>query len=118
MSGLVSRLLGRRPTDEKVTAEVTTAIALVPGVIDGEVQYNRLQYSSGALSGYVDLDAAPTFEHVLRAAHQSLRRLLGADADRVVYYLTGRAADGTTVTAEQLGLPQRPTGTDVARRYA
>lgn len=118
MSGLVSRLLGRRPTDEKVTAEVTTAIALVPGVIDGEVQYNHLQYSSGALSGYVDLDAPPTFEQVLHAADRTLRRQIGGDADRVVYYLTGRTADGATVTAEQLGLPQRPTGTDVARRYA
>ncbi|GAA4363302.1 hypothetical protein [Nocardioides caricicola] len=119
MSGLVSRLLGRsRPDEEDVTAEVATALGQVPGVIDFDVAYNHLQYSSGALSGVVDVDGTATFEHVLRVSYDALRRRLGADADRVVVYLTGRTADGAAITPEHLGLPQRPTGSDLARRYA
>lgn len=119
MTGLVSRLLGRsRPAEHEVTAEVAAAVSAVPGVIDHEVAYNHLQYSSGALSGTVDVDGQATFEHVLRVAHDTLRRRLGADADRVVIYLTGRTPDGASIVPEQLGLPQRPTGSDLARRYA
>lgn len=119
MTGLVSRLLGRgRPTGADVTADVTAAVAAVPGVVAHDIAYNHLQYSSGALSGTVEVDVVATFEHVLRVAHDALRQSLGGDADRVVVYLSGQTPDGSSVTPEQLGLPPRPTGSDLARRYA
>ncbi|WP_085872752.1 MULTISPECIES: hypothetical protein [unclassified Nocardioides] len=119
MTGLFARLIGRgRPDAETVAAQVAAAIARVPGVVDEQVGYNHLQYSAGALSGVVDLDAAVTFDDVLRAAHAALVEQLGDDADRVVVYLSGRTADGHAVEPDAFGLPQRPTGTDLRRRYA
>lgn len=119
VSGLFARLLGRRrPDAEAVAAHVDAAVARVPGVVAHEVAYNHLQYSAGALSGVVDLDAAVTFDNVLRAAYAALVDRLGDDADRVVVYLTGRTGDGSPVAPETLDLPQRPTGADLRRRYA
>ena len=94
------------------------AVARVPGVVAQDVSYNHLQYSSGALSGVVDVDATVTFDDVLRAASAALVEQLGDRADRVIVYLTGRTGDGQTVEPDSLGLPQRPTGTDLRRRYA
>jgi hypothetical protein len=119
VTGLFARLLGRgRPEAETVAAHVADAVARVPGVVAEHVTYNHLQYSGGALSGVVELDAAVTFDDVLRAAYAALAEQLGDDADRVVVYLTGRTADGEPVEPDAFGLPQRPTGTDLARRYA
>ena len=119
MSGLLARLLGRgRPDAETVAAHVGDAVARVPGVVAQDVSYNHLQYSSGALSGVVDVDATVTFDDVLRAASAALVEQLGDRADRVIVYLTGRTGDGQTVEPDSLGLPQRPTGTDLRRRYA
>lgn len=118
MTGLLARLLGRgRPEAETVAAHVAAAVAQVPGVVAEDVSYNHLQYSGGALSGVVDLDAAVTFDDVLRAAYAALVEQLRDDADRVVIYLTGRTADGSAVEPDAFGLPQRPTGTDLGRRY-
>lgn len=119
MTGLVSRLLGRgRPSEAEVATQVRTAVAAVPGTEVRELAYNHLQYSSGALSGLVLVDVTATYEHVLRVAHDSLRQCLGDDADRVVVYLTGETPEGAAVTPELLGLPSRPTGRDLVRRYA
>ena len=82
------------------------------------MSYNHLQYSAGALSGVVDVDATVTFDDVLRAASTALVEQLGDRADRVVVDLTGRTGDGQTVQPDSFELPQRPTGTDLRRRYA
>jgi hypothetical protein len=119
VTGLLARLLGRgRPDADTVAAHVGAAIARVPGVVAQDVSYNHLQYSGGALSGVVDLDASVTFDDVLPAAYAALAEVLGDDADRVVVYLTGRTGDGHPVEPDAFGLPQRPTGTDLKRHYA
>ncbi|WP_343906653.1 hypothetical protein [Nocardioides aquiterrae] len=100
----------RRPSEESVTAAVTAATGTAPG----QVAYNHLQYSSGALSGTVDVADAREYAEVLRAAHAALVDVLGGDADRVVVYLTGRSPAGP-VGPPDVGLPDRPTGRDLSR---
>jgi hypothetical protein len=51
----------------------------------------------------------------LRAAYDALVGALGKDADRVVIYLSGRTAAGDSVGPADVGLPDRPTGRDLAR---
>lgn len=114
----IARLFGRgRPAEADVTAAVATAVDGVPGATAHDVAYNHLQYAAGALSGTVEVPGAAVFDEVLRAVHAALVELLGDDADRVVVYLSGRTPDGTTVAPAGLGLPDRPTGRDLARRY-
>lgn len=106
------KLLRRsRPPEDEVTAAVTGAV----GARRGELAYNHLQYRSGALSGTVDVADAVAFGEVLRTSYAALVDVLGVDAERVVFYLVGRTPDGTTVGPVDLGLPERPTGRDVAR---
>lgn len=106
------KLLRRsRPPEDEVTAAVTAATGAPPG----QLSYNHLQYRSGALSGTVEVADAAAFGEVLRAAYAALAEVLGDDAERVVLYLAGRAPGGATVGPADLGLPQRPTGRDVAR---
>lgn len=104
------RLLRRRPSEESVTAAVAGAVGATPG----EVSYNHLQYGSGALSGVVEVAGAAEFGEVLRRSYAALADVLGDDAERVVFYLTGRSPAGTVGPAD-LGLPDRPSGRDVAR---
>ena len=104
------KLLRRRPSEASVTAAVTEAVGAAPG----EIAYNHLQYSSGALSGSVAVADAGEYAAVLRAARSALVDVLGGDADRVVVYLTGRSPVGP-VGPLDVGLPDRPTGRDVAR---
>lgn len=106
------KLLRRsRPPEDEVTAAITAATGAQPG----QLAYNHLQYRSGALSGTVEVADAAAFDEVLRTAYAALARVLGEDAERVVFYLVGRAPDGTTVGPVDLGLPQRPSGRDIAR---
>lgn len=115
---LLSRMFGRgRPAEAEVTAAVAAAAAAVPGVVAHDVAYNHLQYSSGALSGLVDVTGPEIFDQVLSAVYAALADRLGTDADRVVVYLVGRAPDGATISPDTLALPERPTGRDLARRY-
>ena len=115
---LLSRVLRRgRVPEPQVTAAVAAAVDAVPGARGHDIAYNHLQYSSGALSGVVDVAAADDFDEVLRAAYAALAGCLGDDADRVVVYLTGRGPDGATIGPDALALPERPTGRDLARRY-
>lgn len=105
------KLLRRgRPSEAEVTAAVTAATGTPPG----EIAYNHLQYGSGALSGVVEVADAAAFGRVLRASYAALVEVLGDDAERVVVYLTGRTPAGT-VTPADLGLPDRPSGRDLAR---
>ena len=115
---LFARVFGRgRPAPDEVTASVAAAVDGVPGAVAHDVAYNHLQYASGALSGTVDVPETAVFDEVLRAAHRALVAQLGADAERVVIYLSGRTPDGATVAPVDLALPERPTGRDLARRY-
>ena len=112
------RIFGRgRPAEADVSGAVATAVAAVPGVHAHDVAYNHLQYSSGAISGVVDLADPEVFDQVLRAVHAALADQLGDDADRVVVYLSGRTPDGATTVPGDLALPDRPTGRDLARRF-
>jgi hypothetical protein len=104
------KLLRRRPPEAAVAAAVTDAVGAAPG----EITYNHLQYASGALGGTVEVADAREYADSLRTAYSALRSVLGGDADRVVLYLTGRSPGGP-VGPTDLGLPDKPTGRDLAR---
>ena len=102
---------GRRPSEAEVTAAVSSALGTEPG----QVTYNHLQYRGGSLSGTVEVVDAADFGEVLQTAYAALAGELGDDVDRVVVYLVGRTPDGATVGPADLGLPDRPSGRDLAR---
>jgi hypothetical protein len=104
------RLFRRRPDESAIGAAVSAALGQ-------PVAYDRLQYHAGALSGTVDVADAAGFEVVLRTAYDALVELLGDDADRVVFYLTGSTPDAAPITARALGLPVPPSGHDLAQRF-
>jgi hypothetical protein len=107
------KLLGRRrPSEDAVTAAVTAATGVAPG----EIAYNHLQYRSGSLSGTVEVADPTAFGELLLALYAALSGVLGGDADRVVFYLVGRTPAGATVGPADVGLPERPSGRDVARK--
>lgn len=116
---LFARVFGRgRPAPEEVTTAVAAAIDAVADAVAHDVAYNHLQYASGAVSGTVDVSSPAAFDEVLRAVQTALAAELGDDAERVVVYLTGRGPDGAVISPADVALPERPTGRDLARRYA
>ena len=114
--GLLSKVFGGRPAEAVVTHAVGDAVRVLPGVTGHTITYNHQQYQGGALSGVVDVADSPTFLEVLRTSRGILGEVLGADADRVVFYLSGRTPDGAAVQPGDLGLSQPPSGREVADR--
>jgi hypothetical protein len=114
--GLLSRVLGGRPTETAVDETIADAVRVVPGVTGLHLVYNHQPHASSAVSGEVEVADSTVFVEVLRAIRLVLGGILGGDADRVVLYCTGRLPDGSTVTPGELGLSQRPTGREVAQQ--
>lgn len=113
--GLLSRVWGGRPATAAVDETVADAVRVVPGVGALTLVLNHHPYASSAVSGEVEVADSAVYVEVLRTIRLVLGGLLGGDADRVVLYCTGRLPDGTTVTPDELGLSQRPTGREVAQ---
>jgi hypothetical protein len=114
--GLLSRVLGGRPTSAAVDVTIADAVRVVPGVGDLSLDFDRQPHASSAVSGEVDVADSTVFIEVLRTIRLVLGGVLGGDADRVVLYCTGHLPDGSTVTPDELGLSQRPTGREVAQQ--
>ncbi len=114
--GLLSRVLGSRPAAAAVDETIADAVRVVPGVTGLSLSYDHQPHASSAVSGEVEVADSAVFIEVLRTLRLVLGGILGGDADRVVYYCTGRLPDGSTVTPVELGLSQRPTGREVAQR--
>lgn len=111
--GFLSRVFARRPDAALVTRAVGDAVAALPGVSGHSVTYNHQQFSGGALNGVVDVADSTTFLAVLRTATRVLLEVLGDDANRVTFYLSGRIPDGTAVVPGDLGFSQPPTGREL-----
>jgi len=113
--GLLSRVLGGRPAVTAVDETIADAVRVVPGVGEPSLVFSHQPHASSAVSGEVEVADSTVFVEVLRTIRLVLGGLLGGDADRVVLYCIGRLPDGSTVTPDELGLSQRPTGREVAQ---
>lgn len=114
--GLLSKVLGGRPGESVITETVADAVRVVPGVTAHTLVYHHQHHASGAISGVVDVADTPTFLEVLRTVRTVIGPLLGDNANRVTFYLTGRTPDGQSVQPGDLGLSQPPSGREVADR--
>ena len=86
---------------------------VVSAALGQAVAYNHLQYGAGALYGVLQLTDPAAYRLAMTTAYAELAGVLGADVDRVVFYLSAVTPDGT-LDATSLGLPVQPTGRDVA----
>ncbi|HEY1135468.1 MAG TPA: hypothetical protein VGE77_12915 [Nocardioides sp.] len=112
--GRLTRLLGGSGrSDAQVTAQLASAVRVLPGVTGQELLYRTDASGGGSLRGYVAVDAPEAFEPALAA----MGRVLGRDGARIAVYAVGRLPDGTVVAPTDLGFRSRPSGAELHERY-
>lgn len=105
-----------RRSAEQVQDDLSAALAQTPGVLEQHVVYTRLAGASASVSGTVVVDAAATYQAVLRTLVRQLTESLGRSAaDRVAVYVTARTDDPTPIVPATLGLSQKPSVAELRR---